>query len=294
MILKGIIHFNRLLNMDKAEIKCRFRRSVESYEENAAVQKRIAGRLFQLVEKYAENTLFRMLEVGCGTGLLTRKLKERQGNHVLIINDLVEEMCRKTSAACGIEHNSCLVGDIESVALPGTFNAIVSSSTFQWLNSPEIVFKKFARHLAKEGILAFSTFGKDNLYELKTITHQGLVYPDRFELSAFLAKDFEILYTEETKHTLYFSDPLEIIRHMKRTGVNAVGRADTWTKGRLERFCAEYRLLFSTPRGYPLTYHPLYFVCRKKKDVQDGMNAVPVYSLSNAKTDCITLNSGAN
>ena len=33
--------------MDKTEIKCRFRRSVESYEENATVQKLIAERLFQ-------------------------------------------------------------------------------------------------------------------------------------------------------------------------------------------------------------------------------------------------------
>lgn len=46
--------------MDKTEIKCRFRRSVESYEENATVQKLIAERLFQLLEKYSEEVLFRI------------------------------------------------------------------------------------------------------------------------------------------------------------------------------------------------------------------------------------------
>lgn len=251
--------------MDKTEIKCRFRRSVESYEENATVQKLIAERLFQLLEKYSEEVLFRILEVGCGTGLFTRKLKRKCEDSILVINDIVEEMCCKTSAVCEIDRNNFLVGDIECITLPGTFDAIVSSSTFQWLNHPKAVFKKFAEHLTTEGILAFSTFGKENLYELKTITHQGLVYPDRIEWTKLLAEDFDVLYTEEAKHTLYFSDPIDIIRHIKRTGVNAVGRADGWTKGRLDHFCAEYRLLFSSSRGLPLTYHPMYFVCRKKK-----------------------------
>lgn len=79
----------------KTEIKCRFRRSVESYEENATVQKLIAERLFQLLEKYSEEVLFRILEVGCGTGLFTRKLKRKCEDSILVINDIVEEMCCK-------------------------------------------------------------------------------------------------------------------------------------------------------------------------------------------------------
>lgn len=251
--------------MDKTEIKCRFRRSVESYEENARVQKLIAERLFQLLENYSEEVLFRILEVGCGTGLLTRKLKQKAGDPILVVNDIVEEMCCKTSAVCEIDRNNFLVGDIESIALPGIFDAVVSSSTFQWLNHPQSVFGKFAAHLTRGGILAFSTFGKENLYELKTITHRGLVYPDRAEWIKLLTEDFDVLYTEESKHTLYFSDPIDIIRHVKRTGVNAVEGANVWTKGRLEHFCREYRLLFSSSRGLPLTYHPMYFICRKKE-----------------------------
>ncbi len=34
--------------IDKTEIKCRFKRSVNSYEENAPVQKRIADHLCEL------------------------------------------------------------------------------------------------------------------------------------------------------------------------------------------------------------------------------------------------------
>ena len=75
--------------MDKTEIKCRFRRSVESYEENATVQKLIAERLFQLLEKYSEEVLFRILEVGCGTGLFTRKLKRKCEDSILVINDIM-------------------------------------------------------------------------------------------------------------------------------------------------------------------------------------------------------------
>ena len=38
--------------IDKTEIECRFRRSVDSYEDNATVQKWIVQRLVELLQEY--------------------------------------------------------------------------------------------------------------------------------------------------------------------------------------------------------------------------------------------------
>ncbi len=46
--------------IDKTEIKYRFKRSVESYEENAPVQRRIADHLFELLQGTGQNTGNRM------------------------------------------------------------------------------------------------------------------------------------------------------------------------------------------------------------------------------------------
>ena len=148
--------------------------------------------------------------------------------------------------------------------MTGKFDLIVSASTFQWLAHPRATFAKLAAHLNTNGWLIFSTFGKNNFKELKAVTGQGLEYRSIGELSAWLSSEYDILYTEEQIHMLKFSDPLDILRHVKKTGVNATSLPTAWTKGRLREFCEDYKIRFLTDGYCPLSYHPLYLVCRKK------------------------------
>ena len=120
-----------------------------------------------------------------------------------------------------------LFWDIEQIPLTGKFDLIVSASTFQWLARPRATFAKLAAHLNTNGWLIFSTFGKNNFKELKAVTGQGLEYRSIVELSAWLSSEYDILYTEEQIHMLKFSDPLDILRHVKKTGVNATSFTDS-------------------------------------------------------------------
>ncbi|MDE7375113.1 MAG: malonyl-[acyl-carrier protein] O-methyltransferase BioC, partial [Odoribacter sp.] len=63
---------------------------------------------------------------------------------------------------------------------------------------------------------------------------------------------------------LEFEHPLDVLRHVKNTGVNAMNLRESWTPGRLEKFVREYKERFQTGGRCPLTYHPQYFVCRKR------------------------------
>ena len=63
-----------VMNIDKAEVACRFGRSIESYEEHAAVQREIAAHLAELATAYVTQPPRKILEVGCGTGLLTERI----------------------------------------------------------------------------------------------------------------------------------------------------------------------------------------------------------------------------
>ena len=199
--------------IDKTEIECRFRRSVDSYEDNATVQKWIVQRLVELLQEYVPYSS-RTLEIGCGTGLLSEKINRLWEDQQFWVNDLVEQMCRKTIDRCQLPVSHGLNGDIEQIPLTGKFDLIVSASTFQWLAHPRATFAKLAAHLNTNGWLIFSTFGKNNFKELKAVTGQGLEYRSIGELSAWLSSEYYILYTEEQIHTLKFSDPLDIVRHV--------------------------------------------------------------------------------
>lgn len=251
------------MNIEKAEIECRFRKSADSYEENAHIQKKIVEHLTELLERYCPQKMDRILEVGCGTGLLTERLKAMWSHSELWVNDLVDTMCHKAADRCGLDARYCLSGDIEKLQLDGMYSLIVSTSTFQWLEEPEKTFDNLSRHIVEGGWLIFSSFGKDNCLELKAITGNGLSYRSLAEMKEILSRSFDIVHTEEERYILNFDRPLEVLQHIKKTGVNAMSAHHVWTRGHLSAFEQEYTLHFLKDGRYPLTYHPQYFICRK-------------------------------
>lgn len=249
--------------IDKSEIACRFKRSIASYDENAYAQKAIIKRLMAFLGDHGPENPESILEVGCGTGLLTEQLQQKFEYSALFINDLVEAMCNKTAIRCQLKRGQCIPGDIEKVSLPGQYDLIVSASTFQWFAHPAETFARLATHLSPEGWLVFSTFGVDNYKELKAITKQGLVYHSILEMKNLLAPYFDVIHAEDEHYILEFHCPLDILKHVKNTGVNAITSQTLWTRSRLDQFATDY-ISFQLENGhFPLTYHPQYFVCRK-------------------------------
>lgn len=249
--------------IDKARIERRFKRSVESYDENAHAQKVIIQRLISLINSYCRLSVDRILEVGCGTGLLTEQLQETFKDSHLFINDLVDSMCSKTASKCSLPIEHCISGDIEQVELHGTFDLIASASTFQWLAQPQETFARLSTHLNEGGWMIFSTFGQDTFKELRAITGNGLSYHSIAETTEQLSTYFKVLHTEENHHTLEFDTPLDILNHLKRTGVNAISPQEHWTRGKLDTFAQAYSKHLLTNGSFPLTYQAQCFVCQK-------------------------------
>ena len=249
--------------IDKAKIERRFKRSVESYDENAYAQKIIIQRLISLINAYCPSSIDKILEIGCGTGLLTEQLQKSFKTRVLFINDLVDVMCSKTASRCNLPIERCIVGDIEQLELGDTFDLIASASTFQWLSNPQETFARLSTNLSDGGWMIFSTFGEDNFKELRSITGNGLVYHSVEKTINQLSSYFKVLHAEENHHVLEFSTPLDVLKHVKSTGVNGNSSPESWTRGKLNEFTEKYSEYMLTNRRFPLTYQSQCFVCQK-------------------------------
>lgn len=160
---------------------------------------------------------------------------------------------------------SFLPCDAETLDFPQGTDLITSCSTLQWFADTERFFARCHRFLSDGGILAFSTFGKKNMREIHTLTGHGLEYLSLDNLKVLLSPRFEILYAEEEIVSLPFGTPLEVLRHLKQTGVTGTEKR-VWTCGRLQSFCDEYiRMCGNDDRSVSLTYHPIYVIARKRE-----------------------------
>ncbi|MEH0158563.1 malonyl-ACP O-methyltransferase BioC [Limibacter armeniacum] len=246
------------VSIDKQLVAERFRNNFATYESEAVVQRHMVNRLFGLLENESVKPQ-RILEIGCGTGFLTKKLKALPF-HMYWLNDLVFEAVNNCLSL--VDSAFPLVGDIEQKALPEQLDLVASSATFQWIANFPAFAKRLHRHMAVEGVLAFSTFGPANMQEIRALTGAGLDYPCLHELTDMLSPYFEISQAEQEQQVLVFENPIEVLKHLRQTGVTGLSRQH-WGKEQLRHFCESYQDRFSIAGGVKLTYEPIYIVAKK-------------------------------
>ena len=268
---------NQNSDINKSQVALRFAQAGQSYTEHAIVQKQIAQHLFALIGEYCPDLfknqfsnqcldpLLNIFEIGCGSGNLSHLLLENLQFKRLILNDLYAEIQQHFQTNLNLEY---LIGDIEQLEFPKSLDLIASSSALQWVSNLEAIFKKAFLALNPQAYFCFSTFGQQNLQEIKALTGQGLDYLSVENIQHLLEKNgFEILHISEQIAHLNFQHPKQVLQHLKATGVTSTASNFRWTKQTLADFYQDYQQFsLSDEFGqtqYPLTYHPIYCIARR-------------------------------
>jgi malonyl-CoA O-methyltransferase len=253
-------------SVDKALVRERFGRQLKHYDRHATVQVQMAERLLDSLTGLAGVRFARVLEIGCGAGTLTRRIGRSLDMESFIANDLMEACGTAVQGAFAgrtTPATTFLPGDFETALdIPPALDLILSNATFQWFTDLETMLSRFARHLVPGGVLAFSTFGPENLREIRSITRIGLSYPAPTAIEQWLLRDYRILHRSEDTIALSFDAPRDVLLHLRRTGVNAVTRT-RWQRSFMREFAAAYRERWSAGNAVSLTYHPLMFIAEK-------------------------------
>lgn len=211
--------------------------------------------------QYQVSRVGSVLEIGCGSGVLTERFFKNFQADRFYANDLVEDcedMASEIARQYSPEHVSFIGGDIERIAteLPVNLDLIVSNATFQWLDDPESFLSELNTHMTPGGIMAFSTFGPQNFMEIRHLTGKSLTYLSCSELRTLLEKQFQVITCSEECLQLLFGSPRRVLTHLRLTGVNGVSK-QAWTKSDLKTFERRYREEFGQNGEVPLTYHPI-------------------------------------
>lgn len=250
------------MKIDKERVSRTFTKAASSYEREAIAQRTIAQHLMQLLVPLALPQGGNMLEIGCGTGILSREIVTQYAPTHYTLNDICAAMHPYLPQGDGYRF---VCGDAEQLPFLGGQNLIASSSTIQWFADPATFVQRMEQLLAPQGVLALTTFGTRNLYELTSLTTPSpLAYPTLATCTEWLSSNMEVVALEEQEIVLRFDTAREALAHLKQSGVNATNNAPLSPRA-MRELLTQYTEQFSHPDGgVTLTYHPIYLVAVKK------------------------------
>jgi malonyl-CoA O-methyltransferase len=255
-------------HLDRARLRASFDRASASYEAAASLQARIGT---ELLERLA---LFRfapgvVLDLGSGTGRVTRELKRRYPPARVIALDIAPGMLREArrhrrpwrrfDRVCG-----------DALRLPlrdASVDVIFSNLMLQWCDPLAAALSEVRRVLRSSGFFSFSTFGPDTLYELRSAWAEadGYNHVNRFadmhEVGdALVRAGLMEPVLDVDRIEVGYPDVLTLMRDLKAIGAHNVtaGRPRTLVgRERLARVQKAYEA-FRRDDRLPATYEVVY------------------------------------
>ncbi len=199
-----------ILSRRSAEIAARFGASAASYEARAELQQGVARRLASLLPDLEAP---RVLELGCGTGLLSRHLVARYPDGDFTLTDVSPAMigqCRRNLGEMRARV-SYEVMDASSAGGHDRVDLIVTSMMLHWLRAPVASLQQLCRLLNPDGVLLFASLGPDSFAEWRAVLAAEGLPSGMLELPTIPHAVAEERLTPD-------SDALSFLRRMKAVG----------------------------------------------------------------------------
>ena len=223
--------------VNKKIMALHFSSSAEDYDRNAGLQREIAWQLVEWAQDALDfETRPRVLEIGCGTGLLTKFLVESTNPRLCIAVDVAGGMLEVLCAKLDGNSSRIRLVQADGEALPfagGSFDLVAGSTAFQWFASPAESIAALAGLIRPGGRLVFATLGRNTFRELKesyrcaagrmgirlTAGRYGPPLADEHEISGWLAGAGVSEVRLETRPKLeFFASTLDFMRSIKKRG----------------------------------------------------------------------------
>lgn len=254
--------FKRLLSRfvaDKGLIGERFGNSSGTYDDNADVQSQVVAHVMGIVQsRFNRHLPLSVLEVGAGTGMLTRGIVSLFPDAEYKFVDLNDNNLHAPADAVRVTDDAeCFMASCSN----GCYDLIVSSSAMQWFNSPATFIRACFRVLRPGGTVVLSTFGDKNFKELDRFFIERKFFPGVDVLRKMIPPEATDSSAEDDCLTMRFESSAELLRHIKMTGVNAMSPSTPGAAMTARRIMADYPV--DTDGKVSLTFNPVYIIYGK-------------------------------
>jgi len=254
------------------QVRRNFSRHADEYDRYALVQKSVAKKLMNRLPEIP--VAGKALEVGCGTGILSRMFLQQHPETRLLLSDLAHGMSCRVAA----DFPSHLVVDADAVALPfaaESFDLVLSSSVYQWVDHLSQAFAELQRVLRPGGQVVMALFGDQTLYELRQ-SHAEIStlgqshsqgFPDCDQVQNALGDQFDVEFLESNLEIEWHSGVPALLCGLKAIGAQNASRnrpGGLASRRLMQRMYECYERRFGRKGMIPATYEVIYLLLRKR------------------------------
>jgi malonyl-CoA O-methyltransferase len=244
------------MSLNKQLVRQHFDRHAAEYDAHTPLQAEMGEHLLALC---AHLTPSRILELGCGTGRLTARIRQHWPDAELHAIDLAASML--PIARKRVPDAQFRVADAETFEPDGHFDLVISNATVQWFATPaETLSRLPCSHLA------FSTFAANTFCELRICfaaageSDRILPMPTTEHWRTLAAGIGEIQTCDVRNAQIVYPSVQEFVNTVRRSGASNAYATKPLRPSRWREVIQEYEKRYSCTDGVVATYEQLFLL----------------------------------
>ena len=259
----------------RTSVESRFSAAASTYDGYSEPQATAADKALALLTGIPEPK--HILEIGCGTGLLTQRLLKMYADTSIDAVDISGSMLAEArNRSRGIPGIQWVEGDIRDIELEGTYDLVISSSSLHWILPLEVTLSRAFDSLNDGGCLVFSMMLKDTLCELRASWQRaapekpiGRELPSRDEVITVLDNcGYRLVSSSCDSLKVRYSSAREFLKSIHEQGVTGgseLFQRATLNRSELDELIRDYDRHYSEgKKGVFATYEILSVSARKE------------------------------
>jgi len=248
-------------------IERRFSAAATSYEQESQVHEQVAEGVLR--ECRAKNPQS-VLDIGTGTGMLTRRLAARFPEAHLTALDISDAMLDTQPRSNRVERIPC---DYWKYTPKQPFDFIASSSALHWMPPLPSLLEKIDQDPAPGGLFSAAVMTSNTFSRLREAQAHVLgqsampaLLPNALDWQeALLLSPFELQSLRVERIPVIFSNAKRFLQHLNQTGVTGRrANRQPMTRRQLRELVAYYDEQFNVDGGVIAEYETLTIHCSKR------------------------------
>lgn len=231
-----------------------FSRFASTYDHYSEIQRYAFQRLELQLERAGTFRAPRILDVGCGTGTLTKRLVEKYPNASGVGLDIAPQMIAWAKQNHGSERLQFVQQSLDQFKPEQPFDLVISNAAFQWMPQLKEQFDELKQMMTPKGKLIFTMFMRETYSELRQALSVVMGHPVVLASSAFLEPGeverivkacFPAAGMTYEKVQMHYPSLRSLLQSIKFTGSRGQNAPSIhWTPGFFQEVELAYRMMF--------------------------------------------------